>query len=422
MNQFINSLYRKDAIDHNKVKYCGQILLTSSYSTRVLTCLFSLLFFFILLFFIFFSYGRKITITGTLLPMEGIIRILPSESGIIDEVLVHENQLVKQGDKLFILKNSNFSPIQADLEKFLLKRKANLVNKHEILLKQYILKIQLAKQSKNNLELEKKLLESQIEVQEERVNILSKFVQKYKKLLNSNNISSLEHDERKSDLLEQQSILFDLQRKLTSLNRDIDSLEIELLELPLQKQKDCTKFEQEIDAIEREIAENDAQKFIIISAPKDGIISTIMVSNGQSIEENNLIATILPKDFILEGNLFIPSRSLGFIKIGMPVLLRYQAYPYQKFGQHTGIITEISNNTVQINELKSLGIYSQQSYNEKDAYYRVKVKLKNQDILAYGQHYPLKIGMSLEANIMLEDRKIYEWILEPLFSINGSLL
>lgn len=48
------------------------------------------------------------------------------------------------------------------------------------------------------------------------------------------------------------------------------------------------------------------------------------------------------------------------------------------------------------------------------------MKLNNQNILAYGKNYPLKVGMSLESNIMLEKRKIYEWIFEPLFSIHGD--
>ncbi len=421
MSEFNKSFFREDAINNNQVRFCGQILLTRPYSIQVLTFLFSLLFISIFLFFIFFSYGRKINVKGTLLPVDGIIRILPSESGVIDEVLVKENQVIKQGEPLFILKNLRFSPIQADTEKFLLERKVNLMDDYQFLLKQYSVKTQSAIQSKNNLEEERKLLESQIITQKERVDIAINLVKKYKNLIDSKSISPVEYDQRKSELLDQQSVLFDLQRKLTSINRDINDLDIELLQLPLQEKRDYTTYTQELNAIEKEIAENDAQKFIIISAPKEGVVSTIMVSQGQSIEENSLLATILPTDFKLEANLFIPSSSLGFIKLGMPVSLRYQAYPYQKFGQHKGVIAEISSNAVQINELKSLGIYSQQFNNEKDAYYRVKVKLENQNILAYGQSYPLQIGMSLEAYIMLEDRKIYEWILEPLFSIKGNL-
>lgn len=382
---------------------------------------FSLLFFAIFLFFIFCGYGRKINVSGVLLPVDGVIRILPQESGVIDEVLVQENQIIKKGDVLFILKNLKFSPVQADTEKFLLDRKDNLIADNELLIKQYVVKKQAAIDTQNNLEEERKFLESQIVIQKERVAIANTLAQKYKGLVDSRSITPVEYDAKKSDLIDQQSVLFDLQRKLASINRDINNQNIELLQLPLNEKRDVATFTRELNVIEKEIAENNAQKFITITAPKDGIVSTIMVSKGQSIEENGLIATILPSDFSLEANLFIPSSAFGFIKSGMPVSLRYQAFPYQKFGQHNGTIVEIGSSSVQTNELKTLGIYSQQFNNEKDTYYRVKVKLDNQYILAYGKKYPLRTGMSLESNIMLEDRKIYEWILEPLFSINGNL-
>ncbi|OCG20513.1 HlyD family efflux transporter periplasmic adaptor subunit [Gilliamella sp. App4-10] len=129
-----------------------------------------------------------------------------------------------------------------------------------------------------------------------------------------------------------------------------------------------------------------------IVAPKGGIISTIMVSKGQSIGYDVIIATLFSEDPTLEANLFIPSSAIGFIKVGLPVSIRYDAFPYQKFGQQKGIINKISSNTLYLNKLKSLSIYSQQFNNEKAAYYRVKVKLDNQDILAYGKNYHFKSG------------------------------
>ena len=83
-----------------------------------------------------------------------------------------------------------------------------------------------------------------------------------------------------------------------------------------------------------------------IVAPKDAVISTIMVSKGQSISDNVIIATLLPENPKLEANLFIPSSAIGFIKVGLPVSIRYDAFPYQKFGQQKGIIDEISGNTL----------------------------------------------------------------------------
>ena len=53
--------------------------------------------------------------------------------------------------------------------------------------------------------------------------------------------------------------------------------------------------------------------------------------------------------------------------------------------------------------------------------YRITVDLSAQTIMAYGEARPLQIGMQLEADIMQERRKLYEWVLEPLISITGKL-
>ena len=58
---------------------------------------------------------------------------------------------------------------------------------------------------------------------------------------------------------------------------------------------------------------------------------------------------------------------------------------------------------------------------EGEPLYRITVDLSAQTIMAYGEARPLQIGMQLEADIMQERRKLYEWVLEPLISITGKL-
>lgn len=419
MNKPNKSLFRKECIEHNKPTLIGQIMLTSPFSVNLIIIFFILIFIAIIYLFVFFEYGRKINVKGALLPKEGVITILPSENSIVDQVLVKENQEVKMGEPLFILRNLKYSTTYDAVKKYLLSRKNSLSIEHNLQLEQNRVKIISAQQTKKNLEEEKKILEAQIVVQTEKVQITDDILEKYNRLYSVNAVSEIEFNNRRSESLDQKSLLFDLEQKLASVNRYINDLETELLQIPLEEQKEISIFENEIEAIEKELVENNAFKFTTVFAPKDGIIGNILVSKGQSVYENMLMATVLPNNPTLEANLFIPSSAIGFIEEGLSVSLRYDAFPYQKFGQQSGIVIDVANNAIHSSELKSLGIYSQLFSNEKDTYYRIKVKLNNQDILAYGKHYPLKIGMSLESNIILDKRKIYEWIFEPLISIQG---
>ena len=49
--------------------------------------------------------------------------------------------------------------------------------------------------------------------------------------------------------------------------------------------------------------------------------------------------------------------------------------------------------------------------------YLVRVKPDKASINVYGKEKPLHIGMVVEADILHERKRLYEWILEPLYSI-----
>ena len=41
--------------------------------------------------------------------------------------------------------------------------------------------------------------------------------------------------------------------------------------------------------------------------------------------------------------------------------------------------------------------------------------------MAYGKAQPLKAGMTIEADVLLDKRRLYEWVLEPVFGFAGRV-
>lgn len=99
------------------------------------------------------------------------------------------------------------------------------------------------------------------------------------------------------------------------------------------------------------------------------------------------------------------------------MLLRYQAYPYQKFGHQKGRVAQISRSALSASELGTL----RASVQSQEPLYRVTVTLAHQAVTAYGKAEALKPGMLLEADILGEQRRLIEWIFEPLYSIKGRV-
>jgi membrane fusion protein len=129
------------------------------------------------------------------------------------------------------------------------------------------------------------------------------------------------------------------------------------------------------------------------------------------------LLSILPGNGKLEAELVVPSAAIGFIAPGNTVLLRYKAYPYQKFGHYPGRVTKVSRSTLNNSDLANLAGRAETG----EPYYRVTVALVSQNITAYGKPELLRPGMQLEADIMGERRRLFEWVLEPIYSLKGKI-
>ena len=49
------------------------------------------------------------------------------------------------------------------------------------------------------------------------------------------------------------------------------------------------------------------------------------------------------------------------------------------------------------------------------------MKIDSQTILTYGQAQPLAPGTQLDADIELDQRRLVEWVFEPLLSLKGRV-
>jgi membrane fusion protein len=53
--------------------------------------------------------------------------------------------------------------------------------------------------------------------------------------------------------------------------------------------------------------------------------------------------------------------------------------------------------------------------------YRVTVRLSEENVLAYGNRIPLQAGMLLDADVAVDQRRLFEWVLAPIYSITGKI-
>lgn len=161
------------------------------------------------------------------------------------------------------------------------------------------------------------------------------------------------------------------------------------------------------------MAENDVARESVLRAARAGTVTAVLVKPGQSVEAGQSLLSLLPKSSPLEAQLLVPSSAVGFIHAGTAVVLHYQAFPYQKFGVQRGAVAEVSRSALTPAEVTQiLG-----ETPPPTPLYRVEVKLAAQHIDAYGKRQSLLPGMALDADLLLDRRRMIEWIFEPLYGM-----
>lgn len=424
-------LFRRQALTHVSSKQYGTVMLTKSVSFRVLVVLFVAIALSIILFFALFSTTRKAQTTGVLLPDRGVIRVVAMQNGVVVEKRAKEGQVVKAGEVLYVLRSERHSSpggsvhsshslvdAQKAITGLIAQRRDSLGVELEQSNRQAQQRIIAIQQRLVDVQTQSKQADAQIALQEQRVSLSEKNVKRFKDLQATQFISTVQLQDRQAELIDQQQKLADLQRIKTSHQRELAAAHAELNEARFAATREQANLQRNVAGVEQDLIENESRREFVVTAAQGGVITAMTAELGQMVGANQALASILPEGSKLEAEIYAPSHAIGFVKPGMKVLLRYQAYPYQKFGQYTATVREVANTSLRPEEWALPGAANGGS---GEPVYRIRLTLDTQDVLAYGKALPLKSGMLVDASILLEQRRLYEWVLEPLFSISGRM-
>lgn len=148
-------------------------------------------------------------------------------------------------------------------------------------------------------------------------------------------------------------------------------------------------------------------------------MTAVQLHAGQLVANGEQMLTIVPGQAKLVADLLAPSTLIGLLRAGQRVLLRYSAFPFQKFGQYWGTISDVSLAALQPDELKQF-VPALPPADQGKTFYRVTVIPDRGEVTAYGRAEPLQASMQFSARVVLDRRRLYQWLLDPLYSLHGS--
>ncbi len=230
-------------------------------------------------------------------------------------------------------------------------------------------------------------------------------------------ISAFEVARQQAAKLETESQAKALDRQLIELRQQLAATEDQRAQLPLTSASQRSALERQRAVIKQSMAQVEADRAAVLRAPQSGRVSAVLATVGQPVIAGQALLTIVPRGSALEAQLLIPSHAAGFVRQGQRVAIRYAAYAYQKFGLQAGTVQQVTQNALTQAEVGTL-LGGQVP---PEALYRVRVRLDHQHVTAYGRQQALKPGMALEADLLLDRRRLLEWVFEPLYGFAQRL-
>ncbi|HZX31672.1 MAG TPA: HlyD family efflux transporter periplasmic adaptor subunit, partial [Rhodocyclaceae bacterium] len=162
------------------------------------------------------------------------------------------------------------------------------------------------------------------------------------------------------------------------------------------------------DAAARIRFENiDKDNFLLILAPVDGVMTDVTSTQpGDKIQANTPLGGIAPKGARPVLRVEIAENDRAFLKEGLPVKLKFNAFPYQRYGLIDGTLEFISPAT------KPAG-------KDKQPVYEGRVALAKDHYEIGDTQYPLRYGMTATAEIVVRKRRLIDLALDPFRQVGG---
>ncbi len=413
-------LFRPEAVEAQTQQWLGRVQLVRPLSLGLVTAGVVLMLAALLAFVFVAQYTRKATVAGVLVPDLGLIRIVPTASGSVLERRVQEGQSVRAGDVLFVLaleRPTLDAGTQAQVQRSLEERARSLRDSADQ--QQRLLATQQATLDRRLEALEGELaqLETQAAVQRQQLALARDALQRLESLENDQFISRAQVQARREEVLGLQSAAQALERQRAGLQREKAALTGERRQLPMAARNAQGGIERDLAALAREAAEQDAARQVVIRAPQDGTVTALFAEVGQSVSASAALASLVPAGSKLQAQLYAPSAAIGFVRADQPVRLRFEAFPYQKFGHREGHVLRVSRTPLAPSELAALALPVSADEGAREALFRITVALEP----AAGEPLPLVAGMRLQADVLLERRRLVEWLFEPLLGLERRI-
>jgi HlyD family secretion protein len=368
------------------------------------------------------------TARGRLEPQGKTLRLDAPVTGKVVSIKIKEGQIVKTGQTLLELE-SDLTLTELQQTQAKLEGQKNRLNQLQLLKNQLTMSLrtqQLQNQAQESEQLAqldqiKQRLNSSKQVyilEKDRLKLANNEIQRYRYLWQKGAIS-------KSKLEEIESAMFERQRLLEQAQSDIQQATTEITKQQstnqrlsrtgelalLESQKQIRELQSQVIDVLSEI--NQTQKQIqslqfqlqqqTIRSPIDGTIFQLSINNaGTVVQPGQMVTQIAPQGVPLIFRAEMPSQESGFLRVGMPVKLKFDAYPFQDYGVLEGKLRWISPDSKVVETPQG-----------KLENFELEIELPKAAIPTRNRWIFLTPGQTATAEVIVRKRRLIDFVIDP---------
>jgi membrane fusion protein len=410
-------LFRQEAIDAQREKFLGEATIARPVPAWVFTLLAAGTALLLIAVALWGQYQRRERVEGYLALDTGAARVLIPDSGRVTALLIKEGEEVKAGAAMATIsldRSTGSGATTSEAVAAEMQTRRGILEKEQSQWRELgDQQVEQVRRRQHDLQNELTQIDREMKLQEVRIKSARDQVERYKGLAGEKQFVSEALVKQKGDEVTDQEIkLQALRRQRSQVERDLEAAKLDEPSILLRSRTQVEQAARQISELQQGLAQVEATRETVIRAPMTGVVTNIAVNQGQSVAADTSLATVLPRGSGLHVELVVPTRAIGFVKPGQEVMLRYEAFPYERFGQYHGVVTDIGRSVWSPGD--RIGPLS-----AKEPVYRVDVKLDKQAVSAFGQEFSLRPGMLVNADLLLEKRTLLEWMFEPVMQLKG---
>jgi hemolysin D len=210
------------------------------------------------------------------------------------------------------------------------------------------------------------------------------------------------------ELVQAQAQLESSGEQLKKLRLDYEAAANELATAEEKLRLQLNTARVEADAAARIRFENiDKDNFLQIVAPVSGVVTDLTSTQpGDKVQANAPLGGIAPSNSRSVVKVEIAENDRAFLREGLPVKLKFNAFPYQRYGAINGTLEYVSPATKPASQTKQ-PVYEARISLERDYYQVAETR------------YPLRYGMTAAVEIVVRQRRLIDLALDPFRQVGG---